>query len=58
MRVNICGYQKFHIALLDCSDGFVDHDVGGLKSVLYSFGSEMSNSLLTYCSMSFDIVGR
>jgi hypothetical protein len=38
--VEIGGYQKFQIALLDWSDVFVDHDIGGLNSVLYGLASE------------------
>jgi len=40
IRVEICGDQKFQIALLDRSDGFVDHDVRRLNSVLYRLASE------------------
>jgi hypothetical protein len=40
IRVEIYGYQKFQVAFLDWSDGFVDHEVGGLNSVLYGLASE------------------
>jgi hypothetical protein len=40
IRFEICVYQKFQIAFLDWCDEFVEHDVGGLNSVLYGFASE------------------
>jgi hypothetical protein len=40
IRVEICGNQKFQIALLCRSDGFVDHDVRRLDSLRYRLASE------------------